>query len=213
MAKSGLSRGLHPLIVVLVLAGVSSVVGVVACSGDDDDAKALCVQGCDKLVSCNPQLQGFVGSCKTRCEQPAEGASNQRCANEAAIVSKYKECLSTACPQFEGCLGAIPACQGNSTSGTGGTTGAGGTQGMGGTTGTGGVPGTGGMSGSTDCSVCTKADACCTAFAALSNAGTGACTLEQACATSGGNASTVVETCTLLITNIAQAAPDLAACK
>ena len=97
----------------------------VSCSDDEEDAAALCVNTCEKLVECAPEAKAFLGNCKEICKNPMTGGNGEKCTNEAVIIAKSKECLSVACPQFETCLDKVPDCTG-STGGTGGVSGAGG---------------------------------------------------------------------------------------
>jgi len=118
-------------------------------SSGGGDYKALCMQGCDKVISCTPDADATtVSQIRTACEANCNADTN--CSNQSARVSAAKACLAMSdCAAFESCGATIPACQ--STTGTGGSTGAGGsgTGGSGtGGSGTGGSgTGTGGTSG------------------------------------------------------------------
>jgi hypothetical protein len=179
----------------------------------------LCNRGCQKTVECS---MGFVtdAQCKNTCMMQTMSTGGQRCTNEAAIVSKFNECLGmAACDAFLACLGTLPACQGAGTgaagtSATGGAgrtgTGAAGT-GAAGTSATGaaGTSATGaaGTAGSTCATACTKADACCMA------AGQQACGLKAACDGAGADSAQYVSICNQFLAGVASNPQAPAACK
>jgi hypothetical protein len=145
-----MSKKVTALIGGLVASLALVVVATQGCgsSGGSGDYKALCMQGCDKVVSCTPDADATtVSQLRTACNANCNADTN--CSNQSARVSAAKACLAMSdCAAFEACGATIPACQ--TTTGTGGSgTGAGGSGGSGtGGSGTGGSgTGTGGTSG------------------------------------------------------------------
>jgi hypothetical protein len=145
-----MSKKVTALIGGLVASLALVVVATQGCgsSSGSGDYKAICMQGCDKVISCTPDADAAtITQLRTSCE----ASCNQQCSNQSARVTAGKACLAMSdCMAFETCgATTIPACQ--MTTGTGGSTGAGGsgTGGSGtGGSGTGGSgTGTGGTSG------------------------------------------------------------------
>ncbi|HZL16300.1 MAG TPA: hypothetical protein VFG23_01015 [Polyangia bacterium] len=180
-------------------------------SSSSGDVVALCQQGCDKAVACEPDA-GSIGAteaaaCKSSCT--TQTASTTKCTNAAAIESAAKACLAMDCSSYQACLGALPACEGGGSGGSGGTGGA-----NGGTSGGGaGATGSGGTSGTAGCASCDKAATCCAAIAAQADASASGCDAYSTsmCNTSGQDQSLEVQACSAILS--AGAALNVTACK
>jgi hypothetical protein len=127
--------------VALLAFGVGIVLG--NCGGDSagDDAKALCMQGCNKTKECLGPIAGSL-DCTTSCNQQGGSNGGTQCSNSSEIVAKSKSCLAMSmCEAFIACAQTIPPCAGGPDAG-----------------GDGGGPDAGGSS--AGCEDCAMADTC-----------------------------------------------------
>jgi hypothetical protein len=186
------------------------------------ETSALCNQGCDKAGTCFADTgalgESFVASCKQQCGS----ASNQQCANQAAIMGKAQECFAIAdCGGYLQCLQSVPKCEGGSAGST--ATGSGGsagsnvttgftttTDGAGGSTGSSGSTGSGGTGSSASCDACAKADACCIALGGTA----GQCNSGESCSgETGQTRDAIIMECMALLRAAASSSSAPAACK
>lgn len=170
-------------------------------SSSSDDAKAFCVQSCNKSKECNavPATIDCNQICTTAANNPTGNA--ETCTNAADIIAKGKDCLTKACAEFETCLDAVPECQkpGGATA-TGGSSGTG-LPDAGLPAGTGGAPGgsgTGGSSGTAaGCAICEKAQMCAAGF--VPDAGT-SIPYKTACeAATSAQRDQLISACAMLV--------------
>ena len=186
------------LLVVAFLAGTTQ-----GCGGgsDSDNVVDLCNRGCDKYGMCFPEATAFVPQCKSSCTSMTSGG--QTCTNQAAIVNAFKACLDMTCTALEGCLSAIPECQGGT--GAAGSTGSGGSTGAAGSTGAGGA-------GSSGLRSCDKAASCCLGIPGQSAATCMAFNASVCNMLTGANQATIIQGCQQVITAGAASADPPAAC-
>jgi hypothetical protein len=197
--------------------GLALAAGVLLGNCGDDDNTKLCMDACNKFKSCSEGLPATV-DCSQSCKQPSTMNNPESCPNSAAIIPKFKECLSKPCETYFDCLAALPPCEGGGgTGGTGGSSGAGGaggTSGSGGSAGRGGGggssgaggsssggaggSGTGGTGGTGSCADCAKAQQCATR---LVDGGAAGDLVAQCNAATGATKTQLSMACTLLATS------------
>ena len=185
---------------------VLGIVGAFSCGGGGSSSsnQAICNSVCQKYAACTPDGGALIAaSCMAGCASQVGSTSTTTCTNASAIASAANACLAmTDCMAFETCFTTIPDCQAGASTGTGG---AGGAKG-------GGVGGSSGTS--AGCASCTKFDACCSALAVSVGQSPTGCTTAPTCNQStASEQATLGQVCQQELTQLAAAAPTLAACK
>jgi hypothetical protein len=97
--------------------------GGAAASAADEEARKLCLDGCNKSKECFGAGSFTMAiDCQLSCDRPKVGnATTRTCSNAGAITAKARACLTTPCMEYLACLDAVPVCE----RGTGDASGAG----------------------------------------------------------------------------------------
>jgi len=107
-----MSKKLSVLIAGVVVSLAFAVGTMQGCGSSSSSGNtALCMQACDKILSCTPDAGSVEMMAATMCKANCSSTvSNTHCSNEAAIASAVQACLNMPCDQLATCEAGIPAC-------------------------------------------------------------------------------------------------------